>query len=179
MTSPAQSPSPDAPASRTPVIIGVLALAVIAGLALAFFLTREPEGAAGDPTPSASPTPSAPASPSPRRPRSQRAATPSEEPVAAPDEWTQVHTIGDGSTRMVGGEIAWGDAGFLAIGRRYEGGEGGPHIAEYSMWRSADGQSWAEVTYPVPDEGSYGVAALSGAADGSYVFHAFHFTPDS
>ena len=177
MTTPAQTPNPDPPASRTPVIIGVVAIAVIAGLALAFFLTREPEGAAGDPTPSASPIPSVPASPS--APATD-APTPSPEPtpVAAPDEWTQVHTIGDGSTRVVGGEIAWGDAGFLAIGRRYEGGEGGPHIAEYSMWRSADGQSWAEVTYPVPDEGSYDVAALSGAADGSYVFHAFHFTPD-
>ena len=44
------------------------------------------------------------------------------------------------------------------------------------MWRSADGQSWAEVPYPAPDEGTYGVVALSGAADGSYVFHAYHFS---
>ncbi len=40
------------------------------------------------------------------------------------------------------------------------------------MWRSADGQSWTEVPYPAPDGGTYDVMALSGAADGSYVFHA-------
>ena len=179
MTDSAQSPSP-APERRNPLLIGgVVALAVIAGLVLTFILTREPETASGDPSPSASPPPSGPASPSEAPSPSEEPsapASPSEEPVAAPGEWTQVHTIGDGSTRIVGGEIAWGDAGFLAIARRYESSEGGPHVAGYSMWRSVDGQSWAEVPFPVPDEGTYDVAALSGAADGSYVFHASHFS---
>ena len=111
------------------IIVGVVALAVIAGLALAFFLTREPEAASGDPSPSASPSPSAPASPSADPSPSEEPsapASPSEEPVAAPEDWTQVHTIGDGSTRIVGGEIAWGDAGFLAVAKRVRrGGEGG------------------------------------------------------
>ena len=44
------------------------------------------------------------------------------------------------------------------------------------MWRSADGQSWAEVPYPAPEGGTYDVMALSGAADGSYVFHAQDFS---
>ena len=177
MTSPAQNSDQGASASRMPVIIAVVAIAVIAGLVLAFFLTREPETAAADPSPSASPTPSAPASPS-ADPSPSEEASPEPTPVAAPEDWTQVHTFGDGTTRMVGGEIAWGDAGFLAIGRRIEGGEAGPLVAEYTVWRSADGQSWAEVPYPVPDEGEYDVTALFGAADGSYVFHAYHYIPD-
>ena len=177
MTDSAQSPSP-APERRNRLLVGsVIALAVIAGLVLTFILTREPETASGDPSPSASP--SGPASPSADPSPSEEPsapASPSEEPVAAPGEWTQVHTIGDGSTRIVGGEIAWGDAGFLAVARQFEGSEGGPHVSGYSMWRSADGQSWAEVPYPAPDEGTYDVVALSGAADGSYVFHAYHFS---
>ena len=105
----------------------MIALAVIAGLVLTFILTREPETAVGDPSPSASPSdPASPsANPSPSEEPSSPA-SPSEEPVAAPDEWTQVLTIGDGSTRIVGGEIAWGDAGFLAVARRFESSEGGP-----------------------------------------------------
>ena len=122
-------------------------------------------------SPSPSLTPSAVPSASPSE---APTGSPGPTPVAAPEEWTQVHTIGDGSTRMIGGQIAWGDAGFLAIARRWEGGEGGPRPTEHSMWRSADGQSWTEVQYPVADEGDYSVAALAGAADGSYVFHAFH-----
>ena len=105
MTDSAQSTDP-APTRRNRLLIGgVVALAVIAGLVFAFFLTREPEAASGDPSPSASPSPSAPASPSADPSPSEEPsapASPSEEPVAAPDEWTQVHTIGDGSTRMVG-----------------------------------------------------------------------------
>jgi hypothetical protein len=127
-------------------------------------------------SPSPSPTPSA--SPSVTPSEASPTASPEPTPVAAPEDWTQVHTVGDGSTRMVGGEIAWGEAGFLAVARQFEGGEGGPRGAEISMWHSADGQSWAEVPYPVADEGDYAVAALTGAADGSYVFHAFHSTPD-
>ena len=123
MTDSAQTTDP-APTRRNRLIIGgVVALAVIAGLVIAFFLTREPETASGDPSPSASPSPSAPASPSADPSPSEEPsapASPSEEPVAAPDDWTQVLTIGDGSTRMVGGEIAWGDAGFLAVARRFE-----------------------------------------------------------
>ena len=181
MTDSAQSTNPAERRNRL-LIGGVIALAVIAGLVFTFLLTREPEAASGDASPSASPSPSAPASPSADPSPSEEPsapAPPSEEPVAAPDDWTQVHTIGDGSTRIVGGEIVWGDAGFLAIGKQFVVGvEGGPHIDEYSMWRSADGQSWTEVSYPVPDQGEYSVTALSGAADGSYVFHAFHYIPD-
>ena len=175
MTQSAQPPNA-APERRNRLIVGaVIGLAVIAGLVLTFILTREPETASGGPSPSASPPPSGPASPSEDPSPSEEPsapASPSEEPVAAPDDWTQVLTIGDGSTRIVGGEIAWGDAGFLAIARRFESSEGGPFIAELSMWRSADGQSWVEVPYPAPAGGTYDVMALSGAADGSYVFHA-------
>ena len=133
MTQSAQPTNP-APERRNRLIVGaVIGLAVIAGLALTFILTREPETASGGPSPSASPSPSGPASPSVDPSPSEEPsapASPSEEPVAAPDDWTQVLTIGDGSTRIAGGEIAWGDAGFLAIARRYESTEGGPFVAE-------------------------------------------------
>ena len=179
MTQSAQPTNP-APERRNRLVVGaVIGLAVIAGLVLTFILTRDPETASGGPSPSVSPSPSVPASPSVDPSPSEEPsapASPSEEPVAAPEDWTPVHTIGDGSTRIVGGEIAWGDAGFLAIARRYESTEGGPFVAEYSMWRSADGQSWAEVPYPAPAGGTYSVMALSGAADGSYVFHAYDWS---
>lgn len=167
------------PWRRLALIGGVVLVAVIAGLLLALFLSRDPE-TAGGPSPTASP--SVPASPQADPSPSEEPApteTPEPTPVAAPEEWTLVHQFGDESTRWVGGEIAWGDAGFLAIGRRYEGGEGGPRIGERSMWLSQDGQTWTQVAYPSPgDGGSYDVAALTGAADGSYVLHALHFSPD-
>jgi hypothetical protein len=173
----AQSPNPVAPAWRMPALIGgVLAIAIIAGVLFALLSSRQPTAE----QPSASPTPSAPPSPtaSPSEEPSPTG-TPELTPVAAPEGWTLVHTFGEGSQSWTAGEIAWGDAGFLAIGRRHEGGEGGPHIAEYSMWRSADGQTWTQVTYPSPDGGRYDAAALIGAADGSYVLHAIGFTPNA
>ncbi len=176
MTNPAQPPTSTAPAWRTPAIIGgVVAIAVVAGLIFANLNAGQP-AASGSPEPTPSQSPSVPASPS--APPSEAPATPSAEPtpVAAPDDWTQVHTIGDGSERIVGGEIAWGDAGFLAVGKRFEpAGDVGIAPAGFSFWLSADGQRWAEVRPPVTGEEGYDVAALTGAADGSYVFHAFHF----
>ena len=48
------------------------------------------------------------------------------------------------------------------------------------MWRSADGSDWTQVAYPAPDGGgTYDAAALSGAADGSYVLHALQVNPDA
>ena len=148
----------------------ILVLALIS-LLVAACAAETPAASPSDaPAPSVSPSEPAPTSPEPTSP----------EPTApvAPEDWTQVHTIGDGSTRTVAGEIAWGNAGFLAVAREFEGGEGGPRITGYSMWRSADGQTWTEVTYPAPDAGSYDLASLSGAADGSYVLHTLQFTPD-
>ena len=89
MTHPVPSTNPDAPAWRRPAMIGgVIALAVLAGLLLAIILTREPETASGDLSPSASPSPSAPASPSddpaPSEAPSQEPA-PSEVPSAPAD----------------------------------------------------------------------------------------------
>src|SRR5262245_41795039 len=106
------------------IIGGVIAVAII--VATAFVLLRSPEPIAEEPDPSASPSPSAPASPTAPPSEAPPSANPDPTPLAAPDEWTQVHTFGDGSTRWAGGEIAWGDAGFVAIGRRYESTEGGP-----------------------------------------------------
>ena len=150
----------------------ILALSILAILLAACGTTS------GSPVGEA-PSPTEPASPSVEPSPSESPADEETPSVAAPDDWTLVHSFGDGSTRWTAGEIAWGDAGFIAIGRRYEGGEGGPRIAEYSMWRSADGQTWTEVAYPTPDEGgSYDVAALTGAEDGSYVLHALQFNPE-
>ena len=173
------STTPDQRSWRMPALIaGVVLVAVIAGLLFAFVLNRDPDAAAGDPSPTASP--SVPATPSADPSPSEEPAPTETPPVAAPDEWTLVHSFGDESTRWTGGEIAWGDAGFLAIGRRYEGGEGGPRIAEYAMWRSADGREWTQVAYPSPDGGgTYDPAALSGAADGSYVLHAMQVNPEA
>ena len=78
MASSAQAPNSGAPAWRVPaIIIGVVALAVIAGVLFALLLGGEPGTAAGDPTPTPTPTPSAPASPSEE---------PSEEPSEAPSD---------------------------------------------------------------------------------------------
>ena len=89
MTHPVPSTNPDTPAWRRPAMIGgVIALAVLAGLLLAIVLTREPDTASSDLSPSASPTPSAPASPSddpsPSEEPSQEPA-PSEAPSAPAD----------------------------------------------------------------------------------------------
>ena len=82
MTHPVPSTTSDAPAWRRPAIIGgVIALAVLAGLLLAIILTREPETASGDLSPSASPSPSAQASPSDDPAPSEEPA-PSEAPSA-------------------------------------------------------------------------------------------------
>src|SRR5688500_11121614 len=103
-----------------PVLIaGVVLVAIIAGLVFAFVLNRDPDAAAGDPSPPANP--SVPATPSAEPSPSEEPAPTEAPPVAAPDDWTLVHSFGDESTRWTGGEVAWGDAGFLAIGRRYEG----------------------------------------------------------
>ena len=172
MTSPAQPTNPDAPAWRRPALIGgVIAAAVIAGIVFALLISRPPETADG-PEPSASRMPSVPGSPV--APPSGAPSTPSPQPtpVAAPDGWTQVGSIGDGTARIVGGEVAWGDAGFLAVAKEFESGEGGPRETGFTLWRSADGQAWTEVP---SDLGPmvHSVAALVGAADGSYVLHAY------
>jgi hypothetical protein len=165
------------------LIGGVVLAAVVAGVLVALLMGRDAGTGAGDPSPSPSPGPSEPVAPSADPSASEdpsptaAPSDPPETPVAAPDEWTLVHSFGDESTRWAGGEIAWGDAGFLAIGRRYEGGEGGPRIAEYSMWQSGDGETWTQVPYPAPgDGGRYDPAALMTAADGSYVLHALQFS---
>ena len=179
MTQSAPSTTPSRREWRIPALIGgVVLFAVIAGLLFVLVLNRDRDTGVGDPSPTASPGPSVAAPPSQDPSPSGEPAPTETPPVAAPDEWTLVHSFGDGSTRWTAGEIAWGDAGFLAIGRRYEGGEGGPRIAEYSMWRSADGREWTQVQYPSPDVGTYDAAALSGAADGSYVLHALQIGPD-
>lgn len=96
MTQAAQSPNAGASAWRIPVSIGVVALAVLAGILLTLFLTREPEAAGGPPV---SPSPSASESPAPSETAAESPAPtedPSEEPatteepgptpvVAAPD----------------------------------------------------------------------------------------------
>ena len=167
MTSPAQPTNTDAPAWRRPAVIGgVIAAAVVAGIVIALLLSRSLE-TANDLDPSESPNPSVPASPVASPSDAPSSPSPEPTPVAAPDEWVQVATIGDGTARIVGGEIAWGDAGFLAVATQFEGGEGGPRIAGITLWRSADGQTWTELPAPdfVADVGD--VAALSGAADGS------------
>jgi hypothetical protein len=171
--------NPGAPRWRTPAIIGgVVALAVVVGLLFALYNSRQPT-ASDDLDSTASPTPSTPVSPSAPATDAPPTASPEPTPIAAPEDWTQVHTIGDGSTRTVGGEIAWGDAGFLVIAKEFEGGEGGPRPTGFSFWRSADGQTWAELPSPVADANGYSATALTGAADGSYVFHAHIFDTDT
>jgi hypothetical protein len=49
---------------------------------------------------------------------------------------------------MVGGPLAVGRAGFLAMSSRWESGEGGPRISEYLLARSTDGCSWASIPFP-------------------------------
>lgn len=164
------------------LIGGIVVLAVIGGLLFALLVNRESQSALGEPSPSPTPSASAPASPS-ADPSPSEAPAPTDNPeptqVAAPEDWTLVHEFGDGSQRWTAGEIAFGDAGFLAIGRRYEGGDGGPRIAEYAMWQSTDGREWTEVEYPSPgDGGSYDPAALTAADDGSYILHARRFIPE-
>ena len=76
------NPQP-APAWRRPAIIGgVIALAVVAGILLALFLTREPLTGSGDPSPSPRPSPTA----SPSESGSPSAEPePSESPTEEPD----------------------------------------------------------------------------------------------
>ncbi len=173
MTRPTSSPAPQR--RNVLLVAGVVALAVVVTLLAVLVLGREPRTAgSGAPSapvsvpPSASPMPSdVPTDePAPSQP-----AAPTESPVEAPDEWILVHEFGGEGDRWVGAEIAYGDAGFLAIGRRWDGGEGGPRIAETGMWISADGREWDQVECPAPASGSYFVMALSGADDGSYVLH--------
>jgi hypothetical protein len=149
----------------------ILVIAIITLLVAACAPQAPAASPSDEPPPSVSPSQPAPTS------AETAAASPEPTPVAAPEDWTQVHTIGDGSTRTVGAEIVWGGAGFLAVAREYEGAEGGPRITGNSMWRSPDGQTWTEVAYPAANEDPYHLAALSGAADGSYVFHTLQFTP--
>ena len=156
------------------VAAGVVILAVVATVLALSVLNREPE-TAGTPSvpPSSSPEPSQAPSGTPD-PTDSPVPTerPTPTPVAASQEWTLVHSFGGDGPGWVGGEIAFGDAGFLAIGHRWEGGEGGVRIAEHAMWLSADGREWTEVQYPIAETGDYFPMALSGSADGSYVFHA-------
>ena len=62
------------------IIIGVVVLAVMAGVLFALLLGREPETATGDPSPTPTATPSAPASPS-EQPSEQPSDAPSDEPA--------------------------------------------------------------------------------------------------
>lgn len=52
--------------------------------------------------------------------------------------------------------VAYGRAGFLALGFRQEGGEGGLHFAEAYAWMSLDAETWDEVAPPplgfIPDD---------------------------
>jgi len=173
MTRPTASPAPDR--RNVLLVAGVVILAVVVSL-LAFAVLRSEPETAEPGSPSEPASPSVPPSQAPSPSEAPSAPPPSEgpapTPVAAPDEWTLVHMLGPAGTRWVGGEIAYGDAGFLAIGRRWEGGEGGPRITENVMWLSVDGRDWIEVDYPLAATGNYDVMELFGAADGSYVMHA-------
>ncbi len=44
--------------------------------------------------------------------------------------------------------VAYAGAGFLALGERYESGEGGSHFAQGHAWMSIDGETWNEVGPP-------------------------------
>lgn len=154
--------------------------AVALAAALLVLAACTAQAPADEPTVSPSPTASASATATPTATANPSAtATPTPEPTtaAAPEEWTRVHTFGDGSARIVGGEIAHGDAGFLTIGHEYESGEGGPRRAGWTMWHSHDGWTWTELDYPVPEEGDYWSITLHGADDGSHVLHARHSIP--
>jgi hypothetical protein len=154
------------------VVAGVVILAVVVTIAAVLVLGREPE-TAGPGTPSA--PESAPPSEAPPSDEPSVAPEPSDSddptPDALPDGWTLVHQIDADGGRWSGGHLAFGNAGFLAIGRRTEGGEGGPRVTDNAMFLSADGQEWTEVPYPAAEVGEYFAMALSEAADGSFVFH--------
>lgn len=86
----------------------------------------------------ASPAPTAPAP----------TATPSS--ALPPGVWTEVVSPAEGTADHVE-HVAYGNAGFLALGYRYESGEGGSHFAEAYAWISTDGESWDEVAPPPLD----------------------------
>lgn len=85
-------------------------------------------------------------------------------------------TLGDGSSRMVAGQITHGGAGFLMIGTLWlSGGEGDP-IQRDSLWGSADGRDWHELGQPEGLAG-VGIVQLTTAADGSYVIYGRRAEP--
>lgn len=89
-------------------------------------------------------------------------------PVAN-EAWTEVLTLGDESTLMVGGPITYGTAGFLMVSDLWDrSGDSGPGRRHQSMWLSADGSAWDELDMPAQSSG-FSVAQLITASDGSYV----------
>lgn len=87
---------------------------------------------------------------------------------AAAGEWAAVFTTDD-EGRVVGDHIVHADAGFLALGSRYERMEGGPRPVEQYAWFSPDGRSWTEIEPPAVD-GGY-IHAVTSSADGDFVVY--------
>lgn len=110
-------------------------------------------------------------------PTSSASATVEESADVTPEDWTAVMTLGDGSTRMVGGPIAHGTAGFLMVGALWGGGEGGPRRLDQSMWRSANGMDWEEIDDPEELSG-VSIDQVTASADGTYVIYGSRSTQD-
>jgi hypothetical protein len=81
--------------------------------------------------------------------------------------WTQTLQSGDARSAIVGGPLAGGRAGFLALSSRWEIGEGGPRVSEYLLARSADGCDWESIPFP-PASGIYAPDLIT-TEDGAFL----------
>lgn len=77
-------------------------------------------------------------------------------------------SFGDESGWEVAREVVHGDAGFLTISQRFESAEGGPRLTRRTMWLSADGIAWDDVSLP-SELNEQWLQALSTTAAGEYV----------
>ncbi|MDQ2934692.1 MAG: hypothetical protein M3R49_06875 [Chloroflexota bacterium] len=92
-------------------------------------------------------------------------------PSGPPAAWTRVATFGDTTATHTARHVVYGTAGFLAIGDRQEGFEGGPQITRRYTWASPDGLAWEEIAMPAQlTNGS--VNSLITTPDGDYVLYA-------
>jgi hypothetical protein len=86
-------------------------------------------------------------------------ATATPEPTVAATEaaavgWESAFSVtADPPESAIAREVAFGQAGFLAVVEHVIQSEGGPQSTGVSMWLSADGRSWAELAVPIDSEG--------------------------
>lgn len=123
-------------------------------------------------------TPMAQGSPSIEPTAGPASVAPSREPSLAPHtgEWQQ-GLAADGPAEITADQVAYGAAGFLATGARWEGTEGGPRVAERYLWHSPDGRKWRDVPFPA-GFGQPWLEMLTTAANGDYVMYIDRPLPD-